>query len=260
MIHACSVITKKSDMASKTAPADAQTVAVEKEDISPSTQVASGVKLLVCGLIFYYKTPNLFDVKVPLEIGGITNVVLHGIMSGVSLVVALDYFAGPTRGPGSLKTAAVTWLKRGEAFKKPDSNNPDRPMVLLAALFKALGEEVIFRMALLTMVPPLGAAQDAIPFPVPTGHIMSVWTYGWYRGGDDGEMSAFAVIAGIVYASASYFGGAAAAVLANFVANVGFVSLYFHALQRAKAQDAAPARDERRKAAKEEKKAAKKSK
>ena len=81
----------------------------------------------------------------------------------------------------------------------------------------------------------LGDPIEPFATPVPTGHILSVPLYAWYKGGEEGEMAYAYAVAGTFYAIASYEGGLVAAAARNFIASMAVVSLYFHAKLRDKA-------------------------
>lgn len=202
----------------------------------PVNSVQSGLTLFVSGLLLHRFSPNLFGQKTPLLHGDSAwnAFVSVGILTLI-LIPLLDFLSGP-RGKkivgAGVHKAAVEWLNRSELFMT--GGQPDRLQIILACFVSAVGEATLFHYAFLTLVPPLGELDQFFTTPVPTGHIMSVPLYAWYKGGDDGEMTAVFGVAGAFYAMASLEGGLVAAAALNFIASVAMVSLYLYGRMRDK--------------------------
>ena len=203
----------------------------EPSAVSTPTPLISGIKLLAAGAALRHFSPNLFGIETPLLIGTAGNAAFIVGVLAVLLLPLLDFFAGPRGWPSFMHSSATDWLNQAKAFET-NGRIQSRAAVLLGCLARAAGEEALFRYALPTLVPPLGALNGILrlPFPMPMGHLVSVVAYAWYKcgGRPDSRAEAFG-LAALGYSVASLEAGLVAAVGLNFVVGVGMVSFYLYA-------------------------------
>ena len=177
-----------------------------------------------------------------ITIGGPLQVIGIGAAAAFAVIVMLDSFSASE--DGSLNKSAVAWLNRAGSLKRGDGQ-PDRKAIVLTTCLTAVGQEIFFRGAVPTVVPVAGAMEDylPIPYPIPTGAIVSVVLYSWQH---DPKLQNFAVCCGIAFAMAAHWGGVAAAVLASVLTNLGSSSLYFFAVLKKSQSDRAAKQQERK--------------
>lgn len=207
----------------------------------------TGISYVVAGLFLRnggYSLP--WTDESPLTIGSAVNVVAVGLAAAAILIILLDQLSAPG-GESSYHKSAVAWLNLAGSLKTP-AGQPDRPAILLKAAFTALGQEAVFRGAIPSVVPGAGGIDGILGWNVPTGLLVATVAYCYVH---DDTLATFAGVAGTVFAGATFFGGVAAAFLANLVVGVGASSLYFHALHQ-------KVKKEREQAKKKDKKSAKK--
>ena len=206
---------------------------------TPPTPIASGLKLLVAGVGLRRFSPNLFGVETPLLVGSVWNAAFVVGVLVAMLLPLLDFFAGSRGRPRSMHSSAVEWLNRAKTYENDAGRIESRLTVVIACLTSAVGEEAIFRYALPTLVPPLGALNAYLPRPLPLGHVVSAFAFAWYKSDqakanardDSPALTAYA-LAGACFAFAALEAGVAAAVALSFLTNVGMASLYLHAKKR----------------------------
>ena len=216
-------------MPPKDQASDARAAPAER---APVNSLQSGLTMFVTGMTLHRFSPDLFGHKTPMIVGNdwTHSASVIGILTLI-LIPLLDFLSGP-RGKRivgeTLHMSAVEWLNRAALFVK-DGRQPDRASIFLACLASAIGEASVFYYAFITLVPPLGTFNVFFSSPVPMGHIISVPVFAWYKGGENGEMTAIFAVTGAFYAIAAIEGGVVAAAMLNFIASVAMVSLYFHA-------------------------------
>lgn len=193
----------------------------------------SGIKLFGYGVLARYYSPDLFNVDTPAVIGSASNVAIVVLILSIIMVPMLDYAAGP-RGPNAVHESAVRWLNKAKMWEPAPGAQISRLAVFASCAATALGEEMMFRCALIPLIPPFGALDQYMPFAVPTGHIISVLAYAWYKGPDDGGADPIHGLASVGYAIAAMEAGVLASTILNFVTNLAMASMYFHARMRAR--------------------------
>ena len=91
--------------------------------------------------------------------------------------------------------------------------------------------------ALPNLVPPLGALNQYLPYPLPMGHIVSIGAYAYYKGADDGTSLVHGLVS-VGFAVAALEAGVVGSVVLNFVVKLSMTSMYFYA----KIQSRSPAK------------------
>ena len=206
----------------------------------------SGLMNIAAALAIRHFSPELFfEVKdTPLVAGS----PLHAV--GVTMVVTLfmfaffDFLSSPRAVSSGfsiilsmgMHDGAVRWLNKGAVFHAGNPVDIDRALIFTTSLVYAFGDELLLHYALPPLVPPFPWADELLGATVPTGIIVSVVVYAWFRGGDNGDDCGIAALLGAANAFAAWAGGLVAGIATNFLLDFAIKSLYFHQLAESRAR------------------------